>query len=214
MALPGSYLVTTKNLEEFLNALKGAKAPERVNNTFLKNLEFTSSNDRLFIGLLKMLGLADDSGTPTKRYFEFLDQSRSASVLADALREAYSDLFAVNTKAQTLSIEDLKNKFKTLTQGQYSDNVINLMAKTFKTLADLAEWNGGAPPAPQAEEKVDDESKLERNEEKTRTEAKGRDGVKQLEMRELHYNIQIVLPETRDPAVFDAIFESLRKHLT
>jgi hypothetical protein len=34
-----------------------------------------------------------------------------------------------------------------------------------------------------------------------------------LQLRELHYNIQIVLPESRDVAVFDAIFESLRRHL-
>lgn len=32
-----------------------------------------------------------------------------------------------------------------------------------------------------------------------------------LKLKELHSNIQIVLPETRDVAVFDAIFESLRK---
>jgi hypothetical protein len=31
---------------------------------------------------------------------------------------------------------------------------------------------------------------------------------------QLHYDIQIHLPESRDPAVFDAIFQALRKHLT
>ena len=30
---------------------------------------------------------------------------------------------------------------------------------------------------------------------------------------EMHYNIQIHLPETRDVSVYDAIFESLKKHL-
>lgn len=29
----------------------------------------------------------------------------------------------------------------------------------------------------------------------------------------LHYNIQIHLPETRDAAVYDAIFKSLKEHL-
>jgi Family of unknown function (DUF5343) len=72
MSLPTAYLVTTKNLDAFLNALKTAKAPERVNNKFLQNLEFSSSNDRLFIGLLKSLGFTDDAGVPTKRYFDFL----------------------------------------------------------------------------------------------------------------------------------------------
>ncbi len=106
-ALP--YLVTTKNLDAFLNALKTAKAPERVTNKFLQNLEFSSSNDRLFIGLLKSLGFTDDSGVPTKRYFAFLDQSQSARILAEAVREAYSDLFAVNVNANELSAAEVKN---------------------------------------------------------------------------------------------------------
>ena len=55
MALSTAYLVTTKNLDAFLNAIKTAKAPERVNQKFLANLEFTSSNDRLHIGILKAL---------------------------------------------------------------------------------------------------------------------------------------------------------------
>lgn len=59
--------------------------------TALQNLEFSSTNDRLFIGLLKSLGFTDDSGVPTKRYFDFLDQSQSARILAEAVREAFSN---------------------------------------------------------------------------------------------------------------------------
>jgi chromosome segregation and condensation protein ScpB len=78
---------------------------------------------------LKSLAFVDDSGVPTKRYFEFLDQTRSGAVLAEALRETYSDLFAINTKAQDLSLEEVKNKLRTLTQGQNSDNVLGLMPR-------------------------------------------------------------------------------------
>ena len=110
--------MTTKNLEAFMNAIRAAKAPERVNNKFLTQLDFTSSNDRLFIGVLKGLGFIDESGVPTKRYYSFLDQAESGKVLAEAVREAYDDLFAVNKKAQDLSVEAAKNKLKTLTQGK------------------------------------------------------------------------------------------------
>jgi hypothetical protein len=34
-----------------------------------------------------------------------------------------------------------------------------------------------------------------------------------LQQPQLHYNIQIHLPESRDQAVYDAIFKSLKKHL-
>lgn len=217
MSLSTAYLVTTRNLEAFLNAIKTAKAPDRVNNKFLTNLEFSSSNDRLFIGLLKGLGFVDDSGVPNKRYFDFLDQTRSGAILAEAIREAYSDLFAVNTKAQELSVEEVKNKLRTLTQGQNSDNVLGLMAKTFKALADLADWstraggiagNGAAAPVQQSEtEELPDEPEHKAQEQDHH------DKKSKLQLRELHYNIQIVLPESRDVAVFDAIFESLRRHL-
>jgi hypothetical protein len=211
MALPTSYLITTRNLEAFLNAIKTARAPERVNNRFLANLEFSSSNDRLLIGVLKSLGFTDDSGVPTARYFDFLDQTRSGLVLADAIREAYGDLFAINTKAQDLTVDDVKNKFRTLTQGQNSDHVLGLMAKTFKALTELADWSSPvAPPLTEEKEETKPDEKLV--EKPPKVEHGQRESVSRLNLRELHYNVQIILPDTRDPAVFDAIFESLRKH--
>jgi hypothetical protein len=128
VALTQSYLITTKNLPAFLAAIQSAKAPERFTTKFLNQLEFTSSNDRLYLGVLKGLGFIDEAGVPTKRYYAFLDQSESGKVLAEAIRGAYEDLFAVNKKAQDLSLDDVKNKLKALTQGQKSDNVTNLMA--------------------------------------------------------------------------------------
>lgn len=199
MPLPTAYLVTTKNLEAFLNAIKTARAPERVNNKFLVNLEFTSSNDRLLIGILKALGFIDEGGVPTKRYFDFLDQPRSGAILAEAVREAYSDLFAINTGAQELPVEDVKNKFRTLTQGQNSDNVLGLMAKTFKALAELADWEA----VPTVQEKKDEHPENQREEqpEKELRQRERRSSTldsDRLRLRELHYNIQVVLPETRD----------------
>jgi hypothetical protein len=211
MALTNAYLVTTKNLESFLNSIKTAKAPERFNNKFLQQLDFTSSNDRLFIGLMKSLGFIDESGVPTKRYYHFLDQSQSGRILAEALREAYEDLFAVNTKANEMSVEDVKNKLRTLTMGQKSDNVLGLMANTFKSLSDLAEWDTTPVPAAPAEPTDEEIMTAIRAEDETdHFEKKSAHSASKLQ---LHYNIQIHLPESRDPAVLEAIFEALRRHI-
>lgn len=112
MALNPSYLVTTKNLESFFNSLITAKAPSSFTQKFLESLEFKSTNDRLYINLLKNLGFLDANGAPTERYFKFLDQSQSKRVLAEAIQEAYSDLFGVNVKANELSAADVKNKLR------------------------------------------------------------------------------------------------------
>lgn len=62
MALTTSYLITTKNLEPFFNGIISARAPERFTQKFLESLEFKSTNDRLYIGLLKGLGFIDEGG--------------------------------------------------------------------------------------------------------------------------------------------------------
>lgn len=211
MALTNAYLVTTKNLEAFLNAVQSAKAPERFSNKFLTQLDFTSSNDRLYIGLFKALGLIDESGVPTKRYYAYLDQGESRKVLAEAIREAYEDLFAVNKKANDLSVEELKNKLKTLTQGKKSENVVGLMAVTFKALCGLADWKH---PLTEKEDKKESKASIEKPDvtgekhDGSKLDSKAAKGLA------LHYDIHIHLPESRDPAVFDAIFEAMKKHLS
>ncbi len=204
MAIAESYLMTTQNVEKFFNSLVNAQAPEKFTTKFLEQLEFTSSNDRLFIGVLKALGFIDGSGIPKDRYYKFMDQTESKKILAEAIKEAYEDLFAVNTKAYELSETEVKNKLKTITQGTKSDNVLRLMAKTFKALSDYADWTKS-------------DIIKSKDESDTKTEVKAQDDkVKDsvsLKKAELHYNIQIHLPESRDSAVYDAIFKSLKEHL-
>lgn len=141
MSLPEQYLVTTKNLDAFFNSLMNAQAPQKFTLKFLEQLEFKSTNDRLLIGILKALKFIDAESVPQQRYFEFIDQTQSKIVLAEAIKDAYSDLFAVNKNANDLSEIEVKNKFKTLLQGGKSDHVFSLMAKTFRALCDYADFS-------------------------------------------------------------------------
>jgi hypothetical protein len=58
VALAAPYLITTKNLVGFLNAIPEARAPERFTTRFLEQLGFKSTNDRGFISMLKALNLS------------------------------------------------------------------------------------------------------------------------------------------------------------
>jgi hypothetical protein len=192
MALTNAYLVTTKNLEAFLNAIRSAKAPERFSNRFLTQLDFSSSNDRLLIGVLKGLGFLDENSAPTQRYYDFLDQTESGRILADAIREAYGDLFAINKNAQDMTVDEVRNKLRTLTQGQKSENVLSLMANTFKTLTGLADWEAPSPEVAsgsrkEAEDVAEPDIPPVLEDLRRPTE---------LERLQLHYNIQIHLPES------------------
>ncbi len=208
MALPEAYLVTTKNLDAIFNAIQGAQAPERFSQKFLEHLGFTSSNDRLYIRLLKELGFLDDSGVPTQMYYDFLDQTQAKAVLAKAITEAYSDLFMINKNAWKMTEEEVQNKLKTLTQGKKSENVIRWMARTFKDLCEYADWQGL--------KKLEEQKKGTGEIEEGKKEADNKEenvGKGSITRTQLHYNIQIHLPESRDPKVYDAIFESLKRHL-
>ena len=207
MSLTNAYLITTKNLSSIINSVVSAKAPERFTNRFLEDLGFKSSNDRLYVGLFKALGLIDDTGQPTARYYEFIDQTQTAHILAIAIEEAYEDLFNLRKDAQNMGSDEVKNKLKTLTQGQKSDTVLGNMASTFKALCALADWN--KQPATQSEESQEVISHVESPVREVPIPTPN----KQISDMNLHYNIQIHLPETTNMAVYDAIFQSLKKHL-
>ena len=207
MALTNSYLTSTKNLESIINSVINAKAPDRFTNKFLEDLGYKSSNDRLVVRMFKALGLLDDSGQPLQRYYEFLDQTQTGKILAIGIEEAYGDLFNLRKDAQNMSNDEVKNKLKTLTQGQKSDKVIGLMAMTFRAFCDLADWS--------------EETEIQGSSENTAVQNERNDfagfekrgsKVPKTDMN-LHYNIQIHLPETTNMAVYDAIFQSLKKHL-
>ncbi len=208
MTLPTSYLTSTKRLPDILAAIHTAQAPESFSTRFLENLGFKTKVDRLVIGVLKSLAFLDDNGKPTDRYYEYLDQSRSEVVLAIAIRDAYSDLFALNRNAHKFTKQEFVGKAKTLTQGQLSDRVLSFMYSTFAGLVELADFETEQPKPdskvepPPHQHKKDTPRRLTANE------------SPRLSLDGLVYNIQIVLPETRDPAVYDALFRSLREHLS
>ncbi|MCB9453063.1 MAG: DUF5343 domain-containing protein [Anaerolineaceae bacterium] len=211
MPLPNSY-VQTGRMSDYFDAMVNAEAPSRFTTTFLENLGFKSSNDRAFIGVLKELGFLDGDGKPTQRYFRFLDKSQWRRVVAEGVRESFSDLFAINKEADSMSRDDVKNKLRTLYSGQKTDKVINLIAKTFDELTDVADFS-------EADYTVENKFEHVPNDQVDDSiSANGREQVMpttrvKVALDSLQYHINIVLPETRDQSVYDAIFRSLREHL-
>lgn len=212
MALPDSYTSKTGSIAAYFDALQNAEAPERFSISFLQGLGFTSSNDRLLIGILKDLGFLNEDGVPRERYYEYLDKEKSAAVLADGVRDAYSDLFAVNKDAFKLEIDGTFNKLRTLYKGTKKDSLIKLIARTFVALCEIADFSKPSGSTQQKKPHEDKDKKKDVSAEKKREAEKG-DASKIVSLDSLQYHVNIVLPETRDQAVYDAIFKSLRDHL-
>lgn len=204
MALTNAYLTQAKNLGAILKAIRAAQAPDKFTVRFLEQLEFKSTNDRNVIGVLKGLNFLDDSGAPKQRYFEYLDDTQHKAVMGQAIQEAYGDLFKVNSKAHEMSQTDVKAKLKTLTQGTRGEAVLTKMAMTFVALCREATFG----TTPVAKKPVEEQRALKTEEKK---------GTERYEDKKrpmtLSYVINIELPLTRDQAVYDAIFQSLREHI-
>jgi hypothetical protein len=215
MTLPNAYLTSFKNTDHILQAITAAQAPDRFTIKFLEGLGYPSSNDRAMGNVLKFLGFLDDSGVPKRRYHEYLDQTQSGQVLAQGIREAYADLFRVNKNANAMSQAEVKNKMKTLSEGAFSDRVLTQMAGTFGTLVKQADFS--ATPLSAKPDDQDDTDEIDENvdefEEFQKDDRKKRRSTSGSRLGDLVYNINIVLPESRDPAVYDALFKALREHL-
>lgn len=138
-----------------------------------------------------------------------MDQSQSKKVIAKGIQEAYEDLFNLRKDAQNMSNEDVKNKLKTLTQGQKGDRVIDQMSLTFRALCNYADWTEDS-----VEQNTDKTTEQDEQKSEVYSAPKASEPASSSTSgMNLHYNIQIHLPETTNMAVYDAIFQSLKKHL-
>lgn len=217
MSLPTSYLVSYKNVGAVLNAIQQAKAPPKFTQRFLEDLGFKSTSDRLFINVFKALGLLSPDGVPTPRYYEFLDQSQSARILAEALEEAYADLFQLRRDAQKMERNELKGRFKTLTQGQVTDNVVDKMVGTFQAFAKVADFDATGQPDRGVDLNGNGGAAVDGNDDAGDGAHRNGDlspsSTDVIRLGGFVYNVELHLPDSRDPAVYDALFKSLKAHL-
>lgn len=205
MSVPTAYLTTAKNVRDIFAAMQRAGVPKRVTYDFLKQLGFASSGDRPVIAVLKALRFLDDSGVPTDRYRRFKDPAQAPGVLAEAMRDAYADVFTVDQSANSRTTNDLKGIFARLSDK--GDSVNTKMATTFKTLADMADFAAPPTTAPVAPTKEPVGDELSERDPIAQREPGRAAGVV------VHHDIHVHLPVTTEIAVYDAIFRSLRENL-
>ena len=215
MAVPTTYLTTTKNLDAILAAVQKAGVPSKFTYAFLTQLGFPSSADRPIIPVLKALRFLDDSGVPLDRYRRFKDASQAGTVLAEAMRQTYADVFGLNQKAHDAPLPELKGMFARLSDK--GSTVTDKMAMTFQTLAKKADFSAGAVNHTHRDDAADEAARRDQNEGTGDSEevgVAGGDG-KNPNPRTLvmHHDVHVHLPVSTEIDVYDAIFRSLRQNL-
>ena len=89
--LIGSY----GNVPSILARIQAVPIPERFTHEFLSGtLGFQRDGDRRFVPLAKRMGFLDADGRPTDLYRRFHDAAQSQAAMAEATRNAFSQLYA------------------------------------------------------------------------------------------------------------------------
>lgn len=201
MASKLPYVNQPGTMVKILNKIKEAKTPDRFTQDFLDTkLGFKGGTARQFIPLSKKLTLLNSDGTPTDLYKKFRNDSTSGAAMAEALKIGYREAFERNEYANALDKEKFKGLVVEITGLEQKNKVVMLICQTFETLKPLANFDVKLP-----EIKIED--KISKKEEIDKLDETRDFGLN------LSYTINLVLPKTDDPAVFNAIFRSLRDNL-
>lgn len=219
MASKIPYVNQPGSIIKILNKIKDAKTPERFTQDFLETkLGFRGGNYRQFIPFAKKLGLLNTDGTPVDFYKKYRNTATSEAALAEAVRNGYKELFERNEFANNLSKEQFKGLVVEITGLESKNRVVQLICQTFEALKKLANFEVRLPM--EGLEGGDEEGKgggIDDGADSgtgigTGTQGGG-GGKEQGIGLNLSYTINLVLPKTDDPAVFNAIFRSLRENI-
>lgn len=193
------YMLSNNKIAPIITKIQQAARPAKFTIEVLRNLGFTSTNDRAVVPLLKKLGFLMDDGTPTALYDQLKDSTSTQTILATQIKTLYADLYAINTEIHKAPEADVKGAISRVT-GKDAEGVARIY-NTFKALCNIATFD--VVPTPVV---------VEEKEEASQTPA-ATVPVTMPRANEFHYNIQIHLPATNDISVYNAIFKSLKDNL-
>lgn len=196
---------SVKNLHAILDAMQKAAVPDAFGVDFLKDMGFTSSNDRSVIKVLKFLGMLDASGKPQSSYKDYMDHTKSKKVLGKRMLQAYDDLFKSDKNAHSKTATSLKGWFKTKTG--VGEKVAEKMATTFKSLSSYADFSEDT-----VSDKKTKDIKADKKDLGTPTPLLTTNGLGANTLG-FTYRIEVHLPDTTNIDTFRAIFRAIREEL-
>lgn len=204
------YVTAAGNVERALLAIKSAATPETVSQDFVKTiLKIRGGSGNQITSYLKKVGFANADGTPSSIYKQFRNTATSGRAAAAALKFGYGPLFKRNEFAHELSDEELRGLIIEET-GQGDDSQVpSCILSCFKAIKKFAQFNGD--PNLESEQVPPDTEKKHSADPKLPSLPSA--SIRSSRVLPLSYTINLNLPATSDPAVFNAIFKSLKEHL-
>lgn len=204
-ALP--YVTSPGNIDRALNGIKQAAVPERVSQDFVKTiLKVPGGSGDQMTSFLKKIGFTHADGAPSELYKKFRNPAQSGRAIAEAIRQAYAPLYLRNEFMHELTEEALLGLVTEETGLAHDSNPVKMVCACIRHLKIFADFDRpmdhitpelSTTTATQLPTQSSPETPI----------------YPQSFGLNLGYTINLNLPATSDPEVFNAIFKSLKEHL-
>ncbi len=225
------YISNTKNLQEFMQRVqREIYPPQKATNDWLMSIGFKSTNDRPILKILEFLGFVDSSKQPTDTWKMDYRTSMYKRVLAKAIIQGYTELFATFQNAYAKDDNELMDFFAPRVQG--GQQVLQKTVNTFKILCGIADFDSNVVPETMTQTAINtfaDGSGTEVNDDGTLQvnltpslnvirnslihKGSNSEFYKAAQTKRntpVTISIQITLPETKDKEVYEAFFAALK----
>ena len=208
------YMTSTGLIPKILEKIQEARRPDRFTQDFLgTKLGHSGGSARPIIPLLKRMTFLGSDGVPTPLYNQFRNTETQGVAVAEGMRNAFSELFDRNEYVYDLSRDKLVGLIIEITGGKKEDKRTQAIVATFLALKGLADFDAEAPEKRLVESEPEASASMPVSfNDRTALPVNNADNTEKIELK-VGYTINLNLPETNDPEVFNAIFKALRDNL-
>lgn len=205
------YVTAHGNIKKAFEAIKLAPVPDKVSQDFVKTvLKVKGGSGSQVTRYLKQINFATSDGTPTQLYKKFRNSETSGQCVAEAIRHAYKPLYDHNEFMYQLDDKKLQDLIIEVTGHARDSNPVKLTFSCIKALKSYADFEAKEELTKEIIESPEKEEMIPSQ--VSTVDSTSPSQPDQLGLN-LGYTINLNLPATSDPAVFNAIFKSLKEHL-
>lgn len=190
------YTLKLNSIKDILSQIKSVGLPDKFTLSYLQSLGFTSSAERSLVTILKFIGFLSSSGEPTEKYKLYRGKN-SKAILGQAIKSGYSELFRLHPDANLKDDETLMHFFTTKTKA--GERARRATVQTFKTLCELADFKDSGDSNTQEKDSMNIDSTI--------------DIKNQANIPAININIELQIPATNDPEVYNNFFKALKDNL-
>jgi hypothetical protein len=200
------YTSSPGTMKRVLESIPISEKPSIFTTDFLGTvMGATGGSARAIIPIFKTCGLLTQSGTPTEIYSEFQTDSGRSNAALKMLKSGFPEIFKRNQFAHRATDAALIDIIVAITGLPKTEPIVRYILNTFQTFQQFAK---------KATEVAAVDSEEEPDKERDKGTARQSLGASESGPNVgLIYNINVVLPETTNVDVYNAIFKSLKGNL-